>query len=258
MLLVELKFFTLTLTKTGIMTITDKLNVIFNMTSVKLTITFSIIVLSALALINCTSVDTINGTWVGLTCKGQFETGCTGFRLDIKNDTVGKWYHGYRPELGSAIDSFTVRDIELKIDKFCFAFNTLEHKGGTRLMEFKLRFVSDDSSGWDENTSWGKISTKTFKKIIGADFDDDGTDELVGLNLYGKVKFTADNSDTWDENTTWTKVSTTKFKSLVSGDFNGDGKKDLAGITTSHHVRYNTETSNNWSVTTTWTQIDKP
>jgi C1A family cysteine protease len=81
-----------------------------------------------------------------------------------------------------------------------------------------------------------------LKSLVAGDFNNDGKDDLAGLNVSGAAYYTTNLG-------TWSAIpGSMTFSSLVVGDFNNDGVDDLAGLTTGGSVYYTTNLS-------TWTNI---
>lgn len=66
--------------------------------------------------------------------------------------------------------------------------------------------------------------------LITGDLDDDGRDDLVGLNTEGEIYYTLDLSN-------WINIPGT-LTQIATGDLNGDGKDDLVGLTATGQIFY--------------------
>jgi hypothetical protein len=81
-----------------------------------------------------------------------------------------------------------------------------------------------------------------LSSLVAGDFNNNGIDDLAGLNASGAVYYSTNLS-------TWTAIpGAMTFSSLVVGDFNNDGKDDIAGLTTTGSIYMTTNLS-------TWTSI---
>ncbi|NCA71074.1 MAG: VCBS repeat-containing protein [Sphingobacteriia bacterium] len=92
--------------------------------------------------------------------------------------------------------------------------------------------------------TWFPIEGQLETLVVG-DFNDDGVDEVVGINQNGFIYYSADR-------TTWMQKPGA-LAQLTVGDFNGDGRDDLAGVDAAGGIYYTTNLS---EAGTTWTRID--
>lgn len=123
-----------------------------------------------------------------------------------------------------------------------------------------VSYCTDSPAAWlaskddPSATAWQtQVGTNKLQKLIAGDFNNDGIDELVGINANGYVKYCPDNSTVWrndqdhPSSTCWqTKIGTNKFKTLLAGNFAGDAGHELVGINHNGYAKYCTDTSAQW------------
>lgn len=76
----------------------------------------------------------------------------------------------------------------------------------------------------------GLPEPERITKLVTADLNGDGQDDLAGLTSDGQIYYTLDLS-------TWNQIQGS-LNQLITGDFNGDGNADLAGLTSDGQIYY--------------------
>jgi hypothetical protein len=124
----------------------------------------------------------------------------------------------------------------------------------------KVKYCQGNSTDWvadrsDPSTTACSttVGTGKFKKLYVGDFNNDSTEELVGINASNYVRYNQDNSTAWvadadDPSTTaWVKVGTKKFTKLVIGVYDSTSANDgLIGINSNGVVKYCQGNSTAW------------
>jgi len=140
-----------------------------------------------------------------------------------------------------------------------FDGDTYDELVGVNLND-KVKYCQGNSTDWvsdrDDPSSTAcstTVGTGKFKKLYVGDFDNDGTEELMGINANNYVKLCQDNSTTWvadadDPSTTaWVKVGTKKFNKLTIGVYDSSSSNDgLIGVNSYGRVKYCQGNSTAW------------